>query len=200
HPPRPRPRPPGPPTQAPRRADRELIRLANATRGAVAKRLPDEALAVAESLARLVPLGTLPLQGILSRRPLPLAQTVLRTKGHGIGQGYFNAVAPRLPRETVLSLAGKKLINLSGSSWGRRSYRWLERLPPDLRGELFDLLHGKLVAGLIGVELLALMPVAIRRREARRCLKLKRLATNAGVRLPYVAFLDWDEALAAVEK
>src|SRR5262249_51095753 len=105
-----------------------------------------------------------------------------------------------LPRETVLSLAGKKLINLSGSSWGRRSYRWLERLPPDLRGELFDLLHGKLVAGLIGVELLALMPVAIRRREARRCLKLKRLATNAVVRLPYVAFLDWDEALAAVEK
>ena len=63
-----------------RRADPELIRLANAILAVVAKRLPDEALAVAEKLGRLVPLGSLPLQAILSHRPLPLAEVVLRQR------------------------------------------------------------------------------------------------------------------------
>lgn len=185
-----------------RRADPELTRLAKPTLAVLAKRLPDEAVGAFERASKLTPLGQLPFVPLLQRRPRQLAELVLRTKGHGVARGTFNAVAPRLPRELVIDLAKKRLINLTASSpygYGGKAYRWLHRLDPALRGELFTMLVGDRPQSAVDINLLPLMPDAIRRREGARCLGLKKFALNPAARLPSVAFLDWDEARAKVE-
>ena len=77
------------------------------------------------------------------------------------------------------ALAERRLINLSPAGYWHQGhpYRWLERLPPALRGEVFTLLRGDRPAGVVDVQLLTLLPPELRRQQARRCLDLPRLAT-----------------------
>jgi hypothetical protein len=183
------------------RGDRPLARLAGTVLPILAKRAPDEALALAGRLSRLLPLAGLSLHLIAVRRPRPVAQLVLDTRSHRLGAGFFNVHVPRLDAAQVRDLARRRLVNLSRAGhWGSaHPYRWLERLPPALRGEVFTLVRGKQPSGMVDLALLSLLPAEMRRQQARRCLALPRLATKPIHRLPYVAFLDWDEALALVD-
>jgi hypothetical protein len=183
------------------RGDHALGGLARAVLPILAKNRPDEAADLLGRLARILPLASLPVALVAARRPREMARLVLETRDHTLPQGFFNKYAHHLEREQVLALARARLINLAPAGYwaGAHPYRWLERLPPALRGEVFSIVRGKRPAGIVDTGLLTLLPAALRREQASRCLALPRLATQPTARLPYVAFLDWDEALALVE-
>jgi hypothetical protein len=184
-----------------RRGDHPLHRLCHAVLPVLARWSPDEAIGLARRLARLLPLTSLSLDLIALYRPRDVAQLALDTKTGRLGVGFFNRHAWRLGPEQVRELAQRQLVNLAPASlWSSaHPYRWLERLPPALRGELFTLIRGKEPHGIVDIGLLSLLPAELRLREARRCLTLPSLATKPASRLPHVAFLDWDEARELVE-
>ncbi len=78
---------------------------------------------------------------------------------------------------------------------------WLKRLQPAQRVAVYTIAQfgwrdadGCLPAAVVG-----LLPGGLREREGRRHLALPTLATRPQQRLPYAAFLPWDEAHAALD-
>ncbi len=78
---------------------------------------------------------------------------------------------------------------------------WLERLRPEQRAPLYArFARGwQNAEGVISTDVVALLPRSEREAEARRHLLLPALQTRPNVRLPYVAFLPWEEALALLQ-
>ncbi|HLW00278.1 MAG TPA: hypothetical protein VKT82_16545 [Ktedonobacterales bacterium] len=171
--------------------DQRLIWLANVVLPELADRLPDEALALVRSLMSHVSLAALDLAQLALRRPNEVADLVLESDTQP--RADFARVAHRLHPERLHDLIERGLL--------ANPEHWLKRLKPDQRASAYAIarLGWRDADGCLPVMVVGLLPAALREQEGRRHQTLPTLATRPQQRLPYAAFLPWDEVLAALD-
>ena len=149
---------------------------------------PDAALTVAAALRPHVPLATIPLQTLVARRPVVMADLVLGANEAAVAN--FQRVVPRLDVPRIVALFRRGAHNLGDPGW------WLARLAPDDRVTIYRELSPAWTAGdgVVALAVLRRLPHATRQDEARRVVALPVLATRPLQRLPFVGLLPWDEA------
>ena len=153
-------------------------------------REPDTALEILAALRKHVPLSTIPLQMLVDRRTVAVADLVINSNEPA--SAYFSGVAYRLDVPRIVGLVRRGVGHL------RDSASWLARLPAPDRIAVFRELVPAWTApdGVIAATILRRLPAPIRQEEARRVFGLPALATRPLQRLPFVALLPWDEARA----
>jgi len=170
--------------------DLHLLTFANSTLPILSNKQPDLALTLVETLTRSVPLCRLDVDALLLQRPVALADFVLGQED--LGELDFSRVAHRLDNERLFALLEKHPVTLERTN----AHVWLRRIQPERRSALFTVFarYWRDEQGCISRETIALLPREQREREGRRHLALSTLTMHPETRLPYAAFLPWDEA------
>jgi hypothetical protein len=177
--------------------DPRLLWQANAALPHLAMQHPDGALALVDALTRHAALSQLELEELTRRRPVETAERVIRS-GERMVAGVAKVLCARLGRfepQRRLDLARRypQLFGIPDAAWFRR-------LTPAERAEFYAAFgrgwHDPW--GGLDVDLVALLPRDLREAEARRHLALPTLAARPAQRLPYAAFLSWEEAREVV--
>lgn len=171
--------------------DPRLLGQANAALPVLVEKLPEQALALARTLLNRVPLASLNLQRLAERLPAETADLLLET-GDRVSLG-LHKVAHRLDEGRLIALSVRGML--------APAYEWLQRQKPAVRAALYRACEygWRDKEGILDSWIVRLLPREDREREARRILELGILATRPVQRLPYVAFLPWEEALAVVD-
>jgi hypothetical protein len=153
-------------------------------------RAPDAALTVVAALRRHVPLATMPLQSLVTPRPVAVADLVLGSVESVAAN--FQRVAHKLGVPRIVGLFRRGAGYLGDSGW------WLARLPAGDREAVYRELAPAWTApnGCVELTLVRRLPAPTRQGEARRVASLPALATRPFQRLPFVGLLPWDEARA----
>ena len=167
-----------------------LFTAARTVIAVLAGRDPDAALEVVAALRRHVPLTTIPLQTLATRRPAPVADLVIGASEPVAAQ--FQRVAHKLDVSRIVGLFRRGLGYLGDPGW------WLTRLPTVDREAVYRELVPAWTAGdgVVAVAILRRLPTSTRQEEARRVAALPVLATRPLLRLPFIGLLPWDEARA----
>ncbi len=155
----------------------------------LAKKVPDKALALMTELTRVAPLSQFDVSVLARRRPNELATLALQTGS--IPSGAFDAVADRLDDAPLHALL--KWGAISGSY----TTRLLKRLRPERREAAFDALYAP--DAVVPAAFIGYLPAKRREQEARRHLALPQFAATPHERLPYSAYLPWDEMQTLLE-
>ncbi|MBN9521188.1 hypothetical protein J0H58_22150 [bacterium] len=151
-------------------------------------RAPDAALAVVAALRRHVPLVSVPLQTLVTHRPVAVADLV--TGATEPASAHFQRVAHKLDVPRIVGLFRRGPGYLGDPGW------WLARLPAAGREAVYRELAPAWTAadGGVGLAVLRRLPAPARHGEARRVATLPVLAARPLQRLPFVGLLPWDEA------
>nr|MBA2288076.1 hypothetical protein [Ktedonobacteraceae bacterium] len=170
--------------------DLQLLAFANGILPILAYTQPDHALLLVETLMYSVPLNRLDLQLLILQRPEQVADLALR--GMDLDDVDFSCVAHRLDNERLFALRETHLATLG--YYGVEA--WLGRMQPERRALVYAVFAPgwRDEHGCIPAEFVALLPRTVREQEGRRHLALSALATHPEKRLPYAAFLVWEEA------
>ncbi len=173
--------------------DARLRMQANAVLHRLAETAPEQALALVQVLSRHIALGQLSLQRLAERRPVEVADLLLAWEGRV--DVSLERVVHRLNLPRVLALLERRPNTLS--AWTT----WLPRLDGPARAQVYAVCARgwRGADGALDADLVALLPRDLREAEARRHLDLPALATRPAQRLPYSAFLPWEEARAALD-
>jgi hypothetical protein len=149
---------------------------------------PDTALTVVAALRRHVPLCSIPMQVLVRRRPVVVADLVIGSNEYVAVQ--FSRVAHRLDVSRLVALLRRGPHLLPSPDW------WLARLPAADRVAVYRA-HAPAwtsADGVIALTILRRLPDPVRPDEARHVAALPVLATRPLQRLPFVGLLPWDEA------
>ncbi|MBI3972493.1 MAG: hypothetical protein HY332_14530 [Chloroflexi bacterium] len=173
--------------------DPRLIWQANAMLPILVETRPDRALDLVRALLRHVSLASLPVQRLAGRRPADVADLLLASGD--AARVSFDGVAQRLDLDRLQALIARHGSTLHG--W----QPWLHRLSPAQRAAIYAAgsRGWRDADGCLPEWLVTLLPHDQREQEGRRHLALPALATRPTQRLPYAAFLPWDDALRTLE-
>lgn len=176
--------------------DARLVWQANATLPILSEKRPDRALGLADALARHTALAHLALQWLAERRPAEVADRVLSAVDRA--RISFDSVVTRLGTDRLVALCERYG---SSSDALAAPQRWFRRLPPPERAVIYHACGGgwRDREDCLAPSLVALLPRDLREQEGRRHLALPVLVTRPAQRLPYAAFLPWDEAWATLD-
>lgn len=177
--------------------DPRLARNARAALPLLAGRNPDGALALLAALARHLPPATLDLHRLARCRPAALADRLLA--GDTDPGPVLTVLAGRLADDA--DRLGALVARFPGLGAGPgAAARWMRRLPAGRRRAAYAAADRgwRDPDGALPPVLVALLPNPERTAEARRHRDLPALRTRPLQRLPYAAFLPWDEARAAL--
>lgn len=172
--------------------DQRLVWLANLVLPQLGHRVPDAALDLVRLLTAHVALGQLDLQALAGRRPQAFADLLLDSSD-----------MPRVDLQRVVrALDADQLCGLLDRGLLDDPARWLKRIAPPLRQVVYAAagLRWRDAAGVLSAEVVAALPADLRIVEARRNLALPTLGTRPLQRLPYAAYLPWDEARTALDR
>ena len=166
--------------------DPQLILQVNAVLPHLTDRVPDLALDLVKTLVTILPPARLQLQVLARKRPNEMADLLLSLNEHSAVR--FDTVAHRLRSEQLLAL----FRALPGTI----STRSFDQLRPEQRLALYTACERgwRNTDGVLASQIVAALPTAQRVQEGRRHLALPALATRPLERLPYAAFLPWEEA------
>ena len=172
--------------------DPRLLYQVNAVLPRLTEFSPDQALTLCRSVSRTISLGRLnSLQTLVWRRPQEFADLILQSSDRV--SVNFDQVAHKLDLEQLIALITHRKNTVN-------TYNILSRLTPENRQAVYDVCGDwRSSDGCIASEIIALLPRHIREQEARYHLNLPVLATRPTQRLPYVAFLPWDEVVATLD-
>ncbi len=169
--------------------DPDLTWRINAVLPILAETHPDAILAIVTVLVRYTPLANLQLQPLVAKRPNELAALLfnLSDKAHL----NFSRSIRQLDLDHIMQLIERQDMTLSDRNW------WFQRMPPEQRAIIYTrYAKGWYDAeGCLATVIVAALPRELRYQEARRHMSLPALATRPPQRLPYAAYLPWDEAL-----
>ena len=170
------------------RPDAGLVYRANSVLPITPETRPQATLALVQTLTRHIPLTSLYIESLAGRLPVEMADLILSTE-----------LAPAMPLVRVLPrLDGDRLVALVARCRAQSSQfaQWFARVAPALRTRLYGHFGRgwEDKEGCIAPAIVALLPREPREQEARRHLGLPALAARPAQRLPYAAFLPWDEA------
>ena len=171
------------------RSDAGLTYRANAILSITAETRPEAALTLVQTLLRHVPLTYLQFQRLASFLPHETADMVLA-----------NEAKPTLPLERLLphldAECALALLERYGASLHLVSRIFVRRLSPDLRDQIYRRfgLGWQNEDGCVPQAIVGGLSQPLREMEARRHLRLPALLPRHAERLPYAAYLLWDEA------
>ena len=170
------------------RFDPRLLWQANLSLSLLAKNKPMQALKVAAALQPLAGLARLDLQPLALRLPDETAALLLQSGDRANIHLERRVERLKSARLTALLECFPDLLGILSV--------WLKRLPPERRVALYETFAPAWQDrdGAISAEVVALLPRALREIEARRHLALPALSVSPLRRLPYAAFLSWEEA------
>ncbi len=173
--------------------DLQLLFFANAAMPILAEKEPDLALTLVDALASHFPLGHILLQPLARKRPTAVADLVL-SRGEKARINFWNR-EHRLGMERLLQLLEKQRETVSEDK------TLFSRLEPEERVAIYTAraIPMRDDAGCIVPEVIALLPMVQREQEGRRHLALPDLLTRPEKRLPYAAFVPWDEARSILD-
>ncbi len=173
--------------------DQQLLFFANAAMPILAEKEPDLALALVTALLQHVPLGHIVLQPLARRRPAAVADLVL-SAGEQAGITFMK-IEHKLGIERLLQLLEKRRETV------RDDRALFSHLKPEERVAVYTAraISMRDASGCIAPEIIALLPRAQREQEGRRHLALPELVTRPETRLPYAAFVPWDEARGTLD-
>ncbi len=173
--------------------DPQLLFFANAALPILTEKEPDLALALVTALARHVPLGHIFLQPLAKKRPAAVADLVLSAKEQAAIN--FMKREHRLGIDRLLQLLAQFREMVSDDR------TLFSHLRPEERAAVFTAraISMRDASGCIVPEIIALLPRAQREQEGRRHLTLPALVTRPEMRLPYAAFVPWDEARSILD-
>ncbi|MBV9258741.1 MAG: hypothetical protein JO215_12055 [Ktedonobacteraceae bacterium] len=149
---------------------------------------PDQMLAIVIALVRHTPLTNLQLQPLVAKRPNEIADLLLTLNDKA--SLNFSRSIRKLDFDHILALIERQGSTLYDRNW------WFRRIPPEQRAVIYE----RYAKGWYGADtclsegIVAALPRELRYQEARRHLGLPALATRPHQRLPYAAYLPWDEA------
>ena len=169
-----------------------LIWRINAVLPIFAETDPDDILTIVTLLLRHTPLQRLNLQPLVAKRPNEVADLLF-----GLGdRTYLNLSRSiqKLDLDHILRLMERQDRTLYERDW------WFRRVPVAQRVVLYErYARGWYDAnGCLSTSLVAALPRELRYQEARRHMLLPALVTRPLQRLPYAAYLPWDEAVTTL--
>ncbi len=162
----------------------------NAVLPILAKKHPDSMLTIVTTLVRYTPLVNLQLQPLVAKRPNELA-ALLFNLSDKVSLNFSRSIR-QLDLDRIIQLIERQDTTLRECNW------WFRRIPSEQRVVIYE----RYVKGWYNAEaclsefIVAALPRELRYQEARRHMGLPALATRPLQRLPYAAYLPWDEALS----
>ena len=171
------------------RPDAGLTYRANAVLPITAETRPQAALRLIQTLLRHIPLTHLQFQKLASYLPRETADLVLSSEARPTLP--FERLLPHLDAERTLAL-----YQHYAGQYGLISRIFSRRLPPAVRDQLYKQfgLGWQNSDGCVPHTISGGLSQPLREMEARRHLRLPALLPRHAERLPYAAYLLWDEA------
>ena len=171
--------------------DPQLLIQANAILPLLAHNAPDLALDLVQSLSVANPLTRLNLQPLVRTCPREVADLLFQSNERSTLR--FDSTAHRLDSEHLLTLFKRYPGTISTQRFAKfgPSQRQAIYLACGLGWRNSD--------GVLEYKIVAALPTEQREQEGRRHLALPALATRPLIRLPYAAFLPWEEAKALLD-
>jgi hypothetical protein len=148
---------------------------------------PTTALSICQAGSRTIPLSKLSLQPLLLRLPREVANLILSCDSNP--NVNFDRVVDKLDIAQLIELLANHRDTI-------RSWNFVRFLSSSKRETIYDNFADRWRndEGCLTPELVSYFPRHIREREAHYHLNLAPLATRPSQRLPYAAFLPWEEA------
>ncbi len=161
----------------------------NAVLPILAETHPDHMLAIVNALVRYTPLANLQLQPLVAKRPNELADLLLNLSDK-VSLNFSRSIR-QLDLDRILRLIERQENFLYNRNW------WFRRVQPEQRAVIYTRYAKGWYdsEGCLSGVIIAALPRELRYQEARRHMGLPALATRPAQRLPYAAYLPWDEAL-----
>lgn len=168
--------------------DKRLVWHVNTVLSVLSRRSPDLGLSLVREMSRTTSLPSLALQGLVDRRPEPIAEMLLASGD--VVRVTFDRVAHRLSAGLLINLASHHPALLA------RSDLWFQKMPLMARREVFVALQlgWRNRDGVVGHATLAQLSADLREQEGQRHIDLPVLRTRTSQRLPYASLLRWEEA------
>ena len=167
----------------------DLTWRVNAVLPILAETHPDAMLAIVTALVRYTPLTNLQLQPLVAKRPNELA-ALLFNLSDKVYLNFSHSIQ-QLDLDRIMQLIERQDMTLSDRN------RWFRRMRPEQRAVIYTRYAKGWydTEGCLSAVIIAALPRELRYQEARRHMSLPALATRPLQRLPYAAYLPWDEAL-----
>jgi hypothetical protein len=175
--------------------DARLLYHINAVLPALAERQPDHALALVRGLLHHEAPARIHLHPVAQRRPSEVAELLLAHEDGAAARLDLSRLAHRIPEAQLLAVLQYRPALVPDRE------TWLRRVAPAVRRAAFGVAGNgwRNAEGVVPAAMVALLPSGVREAEARRHLALPALAARPTVRLPYAAFLAWEEARAVLD-
>jgi hypothetical protein len=172
--------------------DPRLLYQVNAVLPQLTESAPDQAITLCRTLLRTISLLRLnSLQTLVWRRPREFADLILESADRV--SVNFDQVVHKLELKQLIALINQRRNTVN-------TYNILSRLTPENRQIIYNVCgYWRDSDDCINSLAIGLLPRHIREQEARYHLNLPILATRPRQRLPYAAFLPWDEAVATLD-
>jgi hypothetical protein len=169
--------------------DPRLVTQVNAVLPVLSELFPETALSICNVVSRTIPLSKLNLQSLAERCPKLVADLILNSTD--TAKVSFDKVAHKLETQQLISL-----INTRKNTINEQCI--LHLLAPQQREILYNTFANswRNSEGCLTAEIISYLPHHIRQQEAQYHLNLPALITAPYQRLPYAAFLPWEDARA----
>ena len=173
--------------------DWRLIWYFNSVIPKLSELYPDRVLGFISNLIEHPVFSSLRWQNLVYYRPVESARLALKLEDKV--NINLNSVAQKLPQDLLI-----ELINRQPQTVNRYS-QWLPKLKPEQRSQIYNQcnLGWRDDKGYMTIQQIKLFPTAIREKEARYHLDLPMLIIHPTLRLPYAAYLPWDEAWSVIQ-
>ncbi len=167
--------------------DRRLSYYVNAALPELVERCPKAALNLCRALLRTTSITQINLQLLVDKCWNEVAEIVLQSEDR-LNWDFSSKVAHKLDWHLLPALIEKGYLQYPES--------WLSKLTPEKRSQLYTAYNTRWrdSDGILTLNLVQLLSRSQREHEARWHLELPIWATRLSQRLPYAAFLPWDEA------
>jgi len=154
---------------------------------------PDRVLSLVNSLIEHPVFSSLRWQNLVFYRPVESAQLALKLEDKA--NIKLDSVAHKLPQDLLIELINRQPQTVNSYA------RWLPKLKPEQRSQIYNQcnLSWRDGDGCLPIHLVKLFPTEIREKAARYHLDLPILQTRPTQRLPYAAYLPWDEAWLVIQ-
>lgn len=168
-----------------------LIYYVNAVLPQLAEACSEQAVRLCQALLKTTSIAQLHLQPLVSRSSNEVADLVIQSDDRGSCD--FNGVIKKLDFARLQTLIERGYL--------RYPQVWLDKLAPQIRAQLYDAYgdHWRNLNGVLSPAIVQTLPRAQRVQEAQLHLNLPLLQTRTSERLPYAAFLPWDEASSLLQ-
>lgn len=168
-----------------------LIYYVNAVLPQLAEACSEQALRLCQALLKTTPIAQLHLQSLVSRSSNEVADLVIQSNDRASFD--FDDVIKKLDFARLQALIERGYL--------RYPQGWLAKSTPQVRAQLYDAYSDRWrnLNGVLSPEIVQTLPRVQREQEAQLHLNLPLLKTRPSERLPYAAFLPWDEASSLLQ-